>query len=225
MDDLSFGLSEPARILHATGVRHLFPAHANALDASAPTTVLAGSDENFASCNTERHGSAHAASDDYSSMLLEDPWKGFLAKIPSYPRTVWTYWELGTDFGGAADQRRSQLLRRLVGALEWPKGSVGFWPCTVLERGVLAAQCKPFLAGIRRIQPPSLVVFGQDRFATLFGSDPHALVTLSQQVSIFYAPPIVNVLDFAQDQMETLLSRLKQFYSSIFPTDVAPSFR
>lgn len=154
---------------------------------------------------------------DDTDTLCSEPWRTFLGKIPLRPRSVWTYWELGADFGGAADPRRSQLLRLLVGGLDWPKGSVGFWPCSVLEQGELIAQPRPFLAGIRRMRAPALVVFGQERFAGLFAATPHMLADLSRALPIFYAPPIMEVL--CEGQAEAFLARFKRFYAALSQAD------
>ena len=207
MDDLSFGLSEPARILQAAGVRHLLSATASGQEAAALPIVPDGS---FSS------GGSGSPGQDPGSVLLTEPWSGFLAKAPPRPRTLWTYWELGADFGGAADPERSLLLRRLVGALEWPKGSVGFWPCSLLDQGSLSPQVEGFLAGMHRLRPPTLVVFGRERFFSLFATAPSVLEELARNVPVFYAPSLVEILAFEQPRLGEFLLRLQRFYSSVF---------
>lgn len=199
MDDLSFGLSEPARILRATGVRHLFPVNPSTPGDNANPGVSALASQPV----------------DCASLLLEDPWPGFLAKVPPNPRSLWTYWDLGADFSGASDPRRANMLRRLLGALELPKGFVGFWPCTVLEQSGLGGRPQAFLAGLHRIRPVSLVVFGPDCFARLFASTPTALADVSREVALYDAPDIMAVLDFDDGQMDMFLRDLSNFYASL----------
>jgi len=97
--------------------------------------------------------------------LSREPWAGFLAKVPSAPLMVWTYRELGADLSGRADPARGALWRELIKLLGLPRGSVAFWPFALpLQTGGDAVHMEPFLAGLARIAPRALVVFGAQDF-------------------------------------------------------------
>jgi len=91
------------------------------------------------------------------------PWSGFLAKVPPAPMMVWTYRELGSDLCGRADPARGALWRELIKLLELPRGSVAFWPFALPAKGEGdEVWMEPFLAGLARIAPKALVVFGEE---------------------------------------------------------------
>jgi len=97
--------------------------------------------------------------------LRRAPWAGFLAKTPPAPLMVWTYRELGADLSGRADPARGALWRELIKRLDLPRGSVAFWPFALPEEGESeVVHMEPFLAGLARIAPKSLVVFGTHAF-------------------------------------------------------------
>lgn len=104
------------------------------------------------------------------------PWRDLLAKTPQPAPVLWTYWALGLDLSGCADAARRDTLRRILGALQQPKGSNAFWPVAMPAAGVAApaagldgeadAASEPvvdpalFLAGVDRIAPRLVVVMG-----------------------------------------------------------------
>jgi len=91
-----------------------------------------------------------------------EPWSTFLAKAPAAPLMVWTYHELGSDLSGRADPSRGALWRELIKLLELPRGSVAFWPFALPAGEEDVVLMEPFLAGLARIAPKVLVVFGAD---------------------------------------------------------------
>jgi hypothetical protein len=56
-----------------------------------------------------------------------DIWQTLLTRTEPAP-LVWTYAELGEDLIGFGNKARSACLRRIIGALQLPKGSSSFWP-------------------------------------------------------------------------------------------------
>ncbi|MDR3044251.1 MAG: hypothetical protein LBU75_08330 [Desulfovibrio sp.] len=108
------------------------------------------------------------------------PWRVLLGKTPQPAPVLWTYWALGLDLSGCADAARRDTLRRILGALQQPKGSNAFWPVAMPESGGEAVSspagvaadgsaasstepvCDPglFLAGVERIAPRLVVVMG-----------------------------------------------------------------
>lgn len=105
------------------------------------------------------------------------PWRALLGKTPQPAPVLWTYWALGLDLSGCADAARRDTLRRILGALQQPKGSNAFWPVAMPETDGAAASSTPaegsealaaepvcdpalFLAGVERIAPRLVVVMG-----------------------------------------------------------------
>lgn len=108
------------------------------------------------------------------------PWRTLLGKTPQPAPVLWTYWALGLDLSGCADAARRDTLRRILGALQQPRGSNAFWPVAMPvampEAGGEAASspgndaassapepvCDPalFMAGVDRVAPRLVVVMG-----------------------------------------------------------------
>ena len=93
------------------------------------------------------------------------PWGGWAAKITPAP-VLWTYHELGADLTGIGrSPERSVFFKDLIGELRLPKGSSVFWPSAmpVAETGdtaPLLADAAVFSAGIARLAPQVVIVFG-----------------------------------------------------------------
>ncbi|MBU1002482.1 MAG: hypothetical protein KKE73_08155 [Proteobacteria bacterium] len=100
------------------------------------------------------------------------PWELFRPRLRVPSRQVWTYWDLGLDFGGQALAERRELFRNILKNLNLPSGSVTFWPHNFEHQGTLVAQPGQFWRGVREAQATSLVVFGQRAFKTLFPREP-----------------------------------------------------
>lgn len=91
-----------------------------------------------------------------------EQWQGYWNKVQIPSPVVWTYWSLGDDLSGHADAKRREILKKLIGSLNLPRGTSSFWP--VAASGVVAGDLTPapeiFLAGLRRLRPRYSVVFG-----------------------------------------------------------------
>ncbi|WP_461210823.1 hypothetical protein [Desulfocurvus sp. DL9XJH121] len=86
-------------------------------------------------------------------------------------RTVWTYWDLGSDFGAHPDDARRQLFRDILTHLQWPSGSATFWPLTFEHQGGLKAQPGQFWRGVREARAEMVICFGEQAFGALFPRD------------------------------------------------------
>jgi hypothetical protein len=90
-----------------------------------------------------------------------DPWTAIFAKAPARPRIVITYFELGLDLTGKADPRRGGLWRKLIVDLGLSgKNTVAFWPVALPEEDHLTPRSDIFLAGLLRLAPGVLAIFG-----------------------------------------------------------------
>lgn len=111
------------------------------------------------------------------------PWPAIFARAPRQPLLVITYYELGLDLTGRADPRRGSLWRRLLPELGLAgRNAVAFWPLALPGDG---DACLPdperFLAGLARLSPRVLAVFG-DRAARLLGPEPTGLAGLRREI-------------------------------------------
>ena len=101
---------------------------------------------------------------DDSPASWGDAWTLCFSKAVPAP-VVWTYHNLGADITGIGRSvARSELLRSLIGELQLPRGSSAFWPCAVPsgESSVCVPSPGIFAAGLARLAPRLLVVFGKD---------------------------------------------------------------
>lgn len=101
------------------------------------------------------------------------PYEEFRKKIRIPSRTIWTYWELGNDFGQQPSDERRDLFKRIIHFLKWPPGSVGFWPLTFEHKGQLISQPGQFWKGVREAQARSVMIFGEEAFKCLFPRQPY----------------------------------------------------
>jgi len=96
-----------------------------------------------------------------------EPWSGWFAKTAPAP-VLWTYHELGADLTGIGrSPERSQFFKNLIGELRLPKGSSVFWPgampvVEVSGEAVLRADAALFAAGVSRLMPQIVIVFGEN---------------------------------------------------------------
>ena len=93
------------------------------------------------------------------------PWGDRFSKSTKAP-ILWTYHELGGDLLGAGGSDRGAFFKSLIGDLRLPKGSSVFWPSAmpVLNQdGSTRVEANPTLyaAGVRRLNPQVIVVFGE----------------------------------------------------------------
>jgi hypothetical protein len=95
-------------------------------------------------------------------ILAKEPWPALLAKLPPSPKTIWTYPDLGQDLTGQASRERSGLWRRLIPALELPKGFVGFLPHCLPGDAAVADCSDHFLLAVSRLSPAVVVIFDEN---------------------------------------------------------------
>jgi hypothetical protein len=101
-----------------------------------------------------------------------EPWKGWFAAIAPAP-VLWTYHELGADITGIGRSAgRSAFFKNLIAELGLPKGGSVFWPSAMPAaheegEGVLRAHQAVFSAGLLRLAPQVVVVFGEAALADM----------------------------------------------------------
>jgi len=103
------------------------------------------------------------------------PWEQFRPRLAAPSRTVWTYWELGIDFGPQPAPKRRELFRNIIKALRWPPNTVAFWPLSFEHQGRLLANKGSFLRGVGEAGAGTIICFGQQAFDVLFPRQPYGL--------------------------------------------------
>lgn len=162
MDHASFALKQHLLVLHQAGIRHLLasssaPEHDGPAITPDPSTSAGQGDTR--SGNPD--GSGEFGGPVPASVLAQQPWAGLLAKVPQGVQSVWTYEGLGQDLTGQPSEERRKTLGRLLAAARLPKGFVGFFPYCLPSGNVPAQHQDVFLDAISRLNPASVVLFGE----------------------------------------------------------------
>jgi len=135
MDDATFGLNECQRVFFGAGIRHIL-----------------------------RLPEPHVSREMFQPVSQEDlpvPLQVLLRKNAPGSATLWTYAELGLDLMGKGSSERSKYLKKLIQLLGWSKGSICFWPYTLIEGDVSRPRPEYFMYGLQELKPKSIVVFGK----------------------------------------------------------------
>ncbi len=170
LHDSLLNVPERLRVWQQAGVRYLF--------------VAEEPEENVPLLRDDPLGADPAA--------WPEPWPGHLAKAPSRPRLVITYVELGLDLTGRADPRRGNLWRTLIRDLGLAgQGGVAFWPVAVPQGEDLIFAPAFFRAGLARLSPRLVAVFGDKAAAALFpdGGDTAAACDLDGTACVVLPDP------------------------------------
>lgn len=203
MDDASFALNGPLRVLHQAGIRYLFTqqesASAPALSCEAP--AVSPTPENALGPAEEK------------PVVLPAAWQGFLAKVPGAASVVFSYPDLYLDLSGQSSQQRSNLWRSIIPALGLPKGAVCFWPYTELSGGDLHVQLDYFLTGLQLIRPSHIVLFGVEPNLRLPQSISD-LPALQRCPLCLEAPSPESLMEYPNESLTEFLSRLRNFTHS-----------
>lgn len=102
--------------------------------------------------------------------LWPDPWDRLLPQSNQKIISIWTYFELAHDVGGSPSPERRTLWINILGSLQWPKGSILFWPFNVYSGEQLLSRIDTFWEGVHYLQPSHIVLFGRRAFETFFPS-------------------------------------------------------
>lgn len=108
------------------------------------------------------------------------PWEQFRPRLRVPSRCVWTYWDLGHDFGAHPDDARRELFKTILGHLRWAVGSVTFWPLNFEYGDGLKAQPGQFWRGVSESQANTVFCFGEQAFNALFPRRPFDLTPISR---------------------------------------------
>ncbi|MCL1889637.1 MAG: hypothetical protein FWF99_03945 [Desulfovibrionaceae bacterium] len=95
---------------------------------------------------------------------LPDPWRRIFSRLRPAP-LIWSYAELGQDLLENGDPRRSQLLKRLLGGLDLPRGSSAFLPLALSGIDPEERERAIFARLLRLLNGRMLILLGQEALA------------------------------------------------------------
>lgn len=150
-----------------------------------------------------------------------EPWSGWFARITPAP-VLWTYHELGADLTGLGrSPERSAFFKNLIAELGLPKGSSVFWPSAmpVAEEGagaILKAHPPVFAAGLTRLGPLVVIVFGETALADM-GLAGRIRYFRQEMVEgkLFLCLPEIGTLLENQSQRASAVSLLRAMLASV----------
>ena len=138
------------------------------------------------------------------------PYDTFLQRLRIPSRTIWTYWDLGHDFGAAPQDDRRELFKTILKHLSWPAGSVSFWPLNFELGRELKAQPGQFWRGVREARATTVFCFGERGFKALFPRQDFSLAPMQRDgVVVQPLPGPTAMLAGDKDAKRTVWRMLK----------------
>ena len=138
------------------------------------------------------------------------PYETYLKRLRIPSRTIWTYWDLGHDFGAAPQDDRRELFKTILKHLSWPAGSVSFWPLNFELGQDLKAQPGQFWRGVREARATTVFCFGERAFKALFPRQDFSLAPIQRDgVMVHPLPGPTAMLAGDMDAKRTVWRMLK----------------
>jgi hypothetical protein len=120
----------------------------------------------------KKTSSPSTPNDQNASFILPKNIKLKLSKLLRPAYTLWIYAGFTYDLSIEEVTDRKQLIRSIVhqvhDKLNWPQGSITFWPVFNFKNDNLAPDIQLFQYGLEQIKPIYIFCFGKDAFKTLF---------------------------------------------------------
>ncbi|MDY7000444.1 MAG: hypothetical protein SVS15_01515 [Thermodesulfobacteriota bacterium] len=139
-------------------------------------------------------------------------WERYELVLARRGKTVWTYWDLGYDLGGRPNPDRRKLLKTIMDKLNWPKGSIAFWPMAYLWGDELFPNPDFFWRGVRKAGARGVVCLGRRAFDTLFPDKDFSGRTFTlNNVRVLALPGPAEIAAGSSDSMKRTLDTLRDF--------------
>ncbi|MFA6810671.1 MAG: hypothetical protein WCR47_06390 [Desulfoplanes sp.] len=116
--------------------------------------------------------------------------------VPAF--SLWTYWELPVDLSASPDPARQTLIKGILAALRWRKGSSVFWPISRLENNQLVPDLDTFTFGLQAITPVYIFCFGKQGSSLLL---PDQKLTTFKRFTSPYTSKPVQILPGLDDML------------------------
>lgn len=141
---------------------------------------------------------------------FSEQWAGFFAKAPQAPKIVWTYMELGLDFGGQADGRRRAILQKTITYMGWPPGAIAFWPMSSLVDGALQPDKEMFWKGWGQWRTPCIACFGEEALHVILpDAEPANTTYFYEHVTVHVLPPLAKMVTMLPHELQLAVTSLK----------------
>ncbi len=142
---------------------------------------------------------------------------------------LWTYWALGEDLGGAPNAPRRDILRRILGELNLPRGTHCFWPIALPDGDApipqggdtgeeptqatglhLEANTPIYLAGLQILAPRVCIIMGSKALRTII---PHSTTGPFQRTQygriLFLVLPDMDMLLAENERIPRVVAYLR----------------
>ena len=194
------------------------------------TAPLRGSnDGSLAGASVGKSGAplTFAARQDVSQdyVTWPEPWKSWAAKTAPAP-VLWSYHELGADVTGLGrSAERAAFFREILAELRLPRGSSVFWPCAMPgANGPTGEGCHTlcpapsvFAAGVDRLNPRILVVFGEQALDDMcLGNACGVFQQVMVDGRLLTLLPSINELITGASQRSSVVSFLRGVFAATY---------
>ena len=137
------------------------------------------------------------------------PWAGFLKYTKPTAKVVLTYMELGLDLGGQSDPRRRNVLKNLQAHLNWPPGTINFWPVAALNAGALQPDRAMFWRGWELWRTPYIACFGEEALKVILpDADPGVTTHMLENVIVHVLPPLAKLVTLLPHEQQMAVDGL-----------------
>ncbi|NDV19976.1 hypothetical protein GO013_11140 [Pseudodesulfovibrio sp. JC047] len=142
--------------------------------------------------------------------VFPPPWNGFMRFARSAaPKVLMTYMELGLDFGGQPDHRRSSVLKNIQAHLKWPQGTMNFWPVAALKDGTLQPSTQMFWQGWEQWRAPNIVCFGEEALKIVLpDADPNVTTHMLEYVTVHKMAPLSHLVTLLPHEQQISVEEL-----------------
>ena len=223
MDDAPFELSERTRQFLAAGMRYFLcdPAEAGLWGKQAAPgarPIEAARPETRGTRPVAAPGLAAGPGDESSDaifsqaqrMLQTRPWRDFIAKLPAAPKTLWTYEGYARDVFDPSVPKTRGLWQTVIGSLNAPRGTIGFFPCALESGRGVATYPHVFFGLVKRVRPQSLVVYGAEAFEELRRCSGSSQYGFLRDIAMHKAPSPEELLALESEALTVFIAELRR---------------
>lgn len=147
---------------------------------------------------------------------LKQPWAQYAAKAKPGRPLLWTYPEAGLDLAGESSKTRSNLIRKIIGALNLPAGSNNFWPHRSRPDTSTSDEREYFFQGLKWLSPSFVLLFGPEALADACPGAEYVKYTfISVQGRLHLILPTLHSLE-AEQEFAACLNFLSPFIKSLW---------
>ncbi len=150
---------------------------------------------------------------EFQDEIVAFPYEEYIKRLTVPCYSVWTYYELGEDFGGAPDKDRRQFLASFIKSLACPAGTITFWPMNFFHDKKLFPCTGEFWRGVRQTRAAQVVCFGEKGLKSILPREVFAPESIARRENIHILMlPDVSILSTMKDFTSSAVwQRVKTF--------------